>query len=336
MFLNSWSLALTLTGLLILSLGIMAARTAIRVLRFWNPASDDNRQIQLENEIWLAATLMKYALGFQIITLVLFVLAADHFCQVIVGAMCATGALLANGYGMPTLEIKLVGVFLYGFWIVLHQLDISSESYPLARTKYLYLLLLIPFLLVDLSLQTLYIANLQPDIITSCCAVVFGETKGSGGPNLIASLDQTMILRLFYGTAAILFILGVKLVRRWSAAIAVVNSLAWLWFLGLALAAITTVFSSYIYAMPFHRCPFCILKPEYDYIGFALYGTLLMACFFGINTAAVEPFKHRYDLSKIVADYQKFSVKASLTLLIIFTALASYHILLYRLTGGES
>lgn len=334
MFLNSWSLALTLTSLIILSLVVMAGRTAIRVLRFWNPASDDNQQILLENEIWLASTLMKYALGFQIITLVLFVLAADHFCQVIVGAMCATGALLANGFGMPTLVVKLVGVFLYGFWIVIHQLDINSESYPLARTKYLYLLLLIPFLLVDLTLQTLYIANLKPDIITSCCAVVFGEGKSS--PNLIASLDREMILWLFYGTAAILMALGIKLVRRWSAPVAFANAAAWLWFLGLSLGAIIAVFSSYIYAMPFHRCPFCILKPEYNYIGFALYGSLLMASFFGINTAAVEPFKRKNDLADIVAGYQRFSVKISLTLLLIFAALASYHILLYRLTGGES
>ena len=57
--------------------------------------------------------------------------------------MCATGALLANPYGMPALLVKLFGVFFYGFWILLHQLDIRSEHYPLVRIKYLALLLLL-------------------------------------------------------------------------------------------------------------------------------------------------------------------------------------------------
>jgi len=162
MFLNPWSLALSLCSLVALVLGAVAGRTAVRVLRFWEPGSDSNRQIRLENEIWLSSTLVAYGLGFQIITLILFVLAADQFCQVIVGAMCATGALLANPYGMPALLVKLVGIFFYGFWILIHQLDIRSEHYPLVRIKYLALLLLLPLLVLDASLQTLYIAGIKP------------------------------------------------------------------------------------------------------------------------------------------------------------------------------
>ncbi len=137
MFLNSWSLGLSLASLIVILLGVFACRTAIRVLRYWNPSSDSNLQIKLENEIWLASTLVEYGLGFQILTLVLFVLAADTFCQVIVGAMCATGALLANSFGMPALLVKIAGVFFYGFWIVLHKLDISSAAYPLVKIKYI-------------------------------------------------------------------------------------------------------------------------------------------------------------------------------------------------------
>jgi hypothetical protein len=69
MFLNSWSLGLTLAGLIVLALAIFASRTAIRVLRYWDPSSDSNLQIKLENEIWLASTLVEYGLGFQIITI---------------------------------------------------------------------------------------------------------------------------------------------------------------------------------------------------------------------------------------------------------------------------
>jgi len=335
MFLNSWSLGLTLAALIVLALGIFAGRTAIRVLRYWNPSSDSNLQIKLENEIWLASTLVEYGLGFQIITLILFVLAADTFCQVIVGAMCATGALLANDFGMPALLVKIIGVFLYGFWIVLHKLDISSETYPLVKMKYVYLLLILPLLLIDITLQTLYISFLSPDIITSCCAVVFSSSAETGG-NLLESFPQITLLILYYGSIVALIIMGFILLKRWMLPLAAAFSACWLWFLGLATVAIITVFSSYIYAMPYHNCPFCILKPEYHYIGFALYFTLIPASFFGISTVLVESVKNRADLAGPVAKFQRTAIKISLILLLLLAITSSYHYLLYKISGGES
>jgi len=334
MFLNSWSLGLTLAGLIVLVLGIFAGRTAVRVLRHWNPSSDSNLQIKLENEIWLASTLVEYGLGFQILTLVLFVLAADTFCQVIVGAMCATGALLANNFGMPALLVKITGVFLYGFWIVLHKLDITSETYPLVKIKYIYLLLILPLLFADITLQTMYIAYLSPDIITSCCAVVFGSSNETGR-NLLESFSQATLLFLYYGSIIVLLGLGCILLKRWLLPLAALFSTGWLWFLGLATVAIITLFSSYIYAMPYHHCPFCILKPEYHYIGFALYFTLIPASFFGLSILLVEPFKRKQDLAGPVQKYQRTAMKISLLLLLLLTAVSSYHFLLYKISGGE-
>ena len=334
MFLNSWSLGLTLAGLIVLLLGIYACRTAVRILRHWDPSSDSGLQIKLENEIWLASTLVQYGLGFQILTLVLFVLAADSFCQVIVGAMCATGALLANSFGMPALLVKIAGVFLYGFWIVLHKLDISSETYPLVKIKYIYLLLILPLLVADITLQTLYIAHLSPDIITSCCAVVFGAASETG-QNLLEGFSQELMLFLYYGSVIVLLGLGSVLLKRWLLPVAALFSAGWLWFLGLATVAIITIFSSYIYAMPYHHCPFCILKPEYHYIGFALYFTLIPASFFGLSTVLVEPFKKKNNLSGPVEKFQRQAIRVSLVLLLILTLISSFHFLLYKISGGE-
>lgn len=334
MFLNPWSLALTLCSLVVLVLGAVAAKTAVRVLRFWEPGSDSNRQIRLENEIWLSSTLVAYGLGFQIMTLILFVLAADQFCQVIVGAMCATGALLANPYGMPTLLVKLFGVFFYGFWILLHQLDIRSEHYPLVRIKYLALLLLLPMLLLDATLQTLYIAGIKPDIITSCCAVVFSDSPGST-TNLMTGFSQQGLLIAFIGSIIGLMAAGWTLLRRWQAWLAGLYAAGWLWFFGLSLVVITNVVSSYVYAMPYHKCPFCILKPEYHYFGFALYGTLIPATFFGASAALAGLVRGKAGLGGVVDRYQRLAVKISLILLVIFSALSFYHYLKYLISGGE-
>ena len=334
MFLSSWSIALTVSSLIALFLLAIAARTALRVLLSWNANSDGPKQIQLENEIWLSSTLVAYALGFQILTLIIFVLAADSYGQVIAGAMCATGALLANDYGMPVLLLKLVGVFFYGFWILLHQLDIQAETYPLVKAKYIYLILLLPLIITDITGQTIYIARLSPDIITSCCAVVFGSSKG-GGPNLIGAISQDRMLVFFYGALAVLF--GLQLIllfyrRDW---LFITGAAGWISFFVIAIVAIITVISSYVYAMPYHNCPFCLLKPEYNYIGFIIYGSLITATFFGMTPALIAPLKRYRALLPAIEKNQRAAAWITISMLFVFGVSASFHLLRYMLTGGE-
>ena len=157
MLLNSWSITLLVISAASIFLAGGAVRTAIRILRFWDADADTARQIHLENETWLSALLMEYGMVLQLVALLLLVLAADSYSEILVGAMCATGAFLANGYGTPLLLVKIVGIFLYGFWIVLHRLDISSEHLPLTRIKYLYLLFLMQHGVVFLHLHSLYL-----------------------------------------------------------------------------------------------------------------------------------------------------------------------------------
>ena len=334
MFLNSWSVALTLLSLVVLTLSSIAVRTAVKVLRYWDPASDNNRQIRLENETWLSSTLVQYAMGFQVISLILYVLAADNFSHVISGAMCATGALTANQYGMPVLSLKIIGAFCCGLWICLHSFDISSERYPLLKQKYIALIALLPLLIADGVGQTLYIANLKADIITSCCAVVFGESGGNDG-NLLGAVPQGTMLIVFYGTALVLATLGHFLYRRLSRSLLWINGLVWLFFVGVSFVAITTVFSAYVYSMPYHHCPFCILKPEYTCIGFLMYGTMLPAGFFGMAAALSCLIPARCGVEAVIQRFQKQAVLLSSLLLCLFLISVSYHYVVYRFLGGE-
>ncbi|MDH3329223.1 MAG: hypothetical protein OEM01_08325 [Desulfobulbaceae bacterium] len=301
---------------------------------YWDPASDSNRQIKLENEIWLTSTLVEYALAVQILSLVIFVLAADHFSNSITGAMCATGSFLANSFGVPALLVKIGGVFFYGFWIVLHQLDIRSEQYPLVRVKYICLLFLLPLLIIDIALVLTYIGGLQPDIITSCCGVVFGDSTG-GRTNLLSGFSHNVSISLFYGTTLVLIIVGISLVVRWRPWLVFFFSGCWFWYFLLALMVVTTEFTPYMYAMPFHKCPFCILKPEYYYIGFFIYSSLFVGTFFGMNALIVYPLRNMNGLNEVVLRFQKSAVIVSLVMVSVFTALASYHYLKYLIIGGE-
>lgn len=334
MFLDPWSVALLICSVVVLFMMSFAARSAVRVLFYWDPSSDSNRQIRLENEIWLTSTLVEYALAVQVVSLIVFVLAADHYSQSIVGAMCATGSLLANDFGVPALIVKISGVFFYGFWIVLHQLDISSEKYPLVRIKYVYLLLLLPLLLIDMVLVMMYIGWLEPDIITSCCAVVFGDSTGAT-TNLLGGLSHNTGLALFYGTTVLIILFGLFVALRWRPIGAVLFSVLWLCFFLLALVMITTEFSSYIYAMPYHKCPFCILKTEYNYIGFLIYFLLFSGAFLGMSVVVVEPIRFLRHEEINVGGYQRKALYVSLIFLVFFVIITSYPYLRYVFLGGE-
>ena len=147
--------------------------------------------------------------------------------------------------------------------------------------------------------------------------------------------SQQGLLIAFIGSIVGLAAVGWGLLRHWRPWLAGLYAAGWLWFFGLSLVVITTVISSYVYAMPYHKCPFCILKPEYHYFGFALYGTLIPAAFFGASAALAGLVRGKVGLSGVVDGYQRLAVKLSLVLLVIFSGLSFYHYLKYLISGGE-
>ncbi len=331
MFLNSWAIALTIVSFLSCFLMIVAGRTALRVLRFWDLSSDANTQIKLEGEIWLSSTLVMYGACFQIISLVLLVFTADYFAGFLPGAMCATGALLASNYGMPLLYVKLVASFGAGLWIVVHRLDISVEEYPLVKFKYVMLLLLVPLLLGDLYLQTRYIISLSPDIITSCCAIVFDNAQSVS--TLSGVVQEPLIL--FYSAGCGMLVWGVVCRRVMGRAFVMLYGLGMVIYLLIAVDTIISTLSSYIYAMPYHNCPFCIVKGEYHFIGLFLYASLFGSVFFGVSSAFVQLFHREKSLANSITSAERFYLSCSSVLLVFFILLSSYHLLIYRFFGGE-
>ncbi|MBU1568375.1 MAG: hypothetical protein KJ630_22460 [Proteobacteria bacterium] len=342
MLLNSWAIALLVSAAAAFFLLGGAIRTAIRVLFSWAPEQDTAVQIALENETWLAALLVRYGMVLQLASLLLLVLAADSFSHILIGAMCATGAFVANDYGMPALIFKLFGVFFYGFWLVLHRLDIRSEFLPLTRIKFAYLLLLGPLLCADITLLVLYLINLKPDIITSCCGVVFAAGGAEDG-NLLGPLPTPFVMLLFYSTAAALVLLALFLQRSNRTAdpmggMPVANfffGTICLFFFILSLVVITVVISPYIYALPSHRCPFDFLRVEYYCVGYPIYLTLMLATFAGISCAATSFLQKLPGLAIPVCRFRQNCLRVFLLLLPVFLALVSWFPINYVVKGGE-
>lgn len=342
MFINSWAIALLVSSAAALFALGGATRTAVKVLRHWDPGSDSASQIALENETCLAALFIRFALLLQLFSLLLLVLAADSFSHILAGAMCATGAFVANDYGMPALAVKLFGVFFYGFWLVVHRLDLQSEFQPLTRLKFGYLLLLGPLLVADISLVGLYLAGLRPDIITSCCGVVFAAAAGEGR-NLVGPLPTPIVMLLFYGLAGLLFVLAFILKHGTEVdgpagdlpLLGITFAGACLGFFMLALVVITAVISPYIYALPSHRCPFDILRKEYYAVGYPIYISLMALTFAGISGGITIFVRKRRGLVEPVRRFRKTCLRLFLLLLPVFLLLVSWYPARYLLTGGE-
>jgi hypothetical protein len=199
---------------------------------------------------------LSYACAFEVVSLFLFIYTADDLAPLFVGAMCAAGTLNVNAWGYPTLLLKLTAAILAGTWLLLNRADNRGADYPLIRRKYVFLLLMAPVLLAETGAQAAYFLGLAPDVITSCCGSLF-SVAGPGVSSDLAALPSTPMKIAFYGVIAALATAVVRFVRGGAGGYAVA-SLSVLGFVT-SIAALISFIALYVYELPTHHCPFCIL-----------------------------------------------------------------------------
>ena len=290
-------IALLLASTVSVAMLLAATPFALDVIRHWNIASGSEQQLRLERRTYLFSTLTVFVMATQLLSLLLFVFNADKMSVMFVGAMCAVGTLNANAWGFPALIAQLAVFFLAAGWLAVNHVDSRAPDYPLTRIKYAALLLLLPAVAAVLWLQLRYFANLRADVITSCCGSLFSEdTKGLTGD--MAALPPLAAMIAFYAALGLAFATAAFHAQTGRAGVWVaVTSLA---SFGAALAGIITFVSLYIYEHPHHHCPFCILKPEYDWQGYWLYVPLFLATACAVGVGAVQPFRRVDSLRQVI------------------------------------
>jgi hypothetical protein len=282
-------IALLLAGAVSLLVLVAAAPFALQVIRRWDMQSGSELQLVLERRTYLFSTLTAFVFVTQIGALLLTVFNADKMAVMFVGAMCAVGTLNANAWGFPMLYSQIAVFFLAAAWLTLNQVDNQAPDYPLVRVKYGLLLLLLPALAATFALQLKYFLNLRADVITSCCGSLFSEQ----GPTLVSEasgMEAKPAILLFYGAlGAAVFANGLHagLRQRWSGFVAALASAA---AFVAAIVGILSFVSLYVYEHPHHHCPFCLLKPEYGYQGYLLYGPLFVSTATGLGAGVLQPF----------------------------------------------
>lgn len=284
MILHPPVLALIVAALISAGFVGWASLFAIRLLRHWNLASGSQTQIDLEKGAYLVAVILRFVMASELAALVLFVFNADRMASMFVGAMCAVGAFNASVYGFPALGVKIALFFGAGLWLALDVVDGQGRDYPLTRLKYGALLALAPLAFADAGLTLAYFLDLKADTLTSCCGKLFSAEKPTIAAEM-AGLNPKVALLLL--AAASIVVLGVAAAAQRLPRAHGLYGVMSVVFFGVALAAVVSAISLYVYEHPHHHCPFCLLKREYHYFGFLLYAFLFAGTALGLAAGVI-------------------------------------------------
>ena len=256
------------------SIAIAAATTGLTVAVGWNPEDSGRRQLARERRSLLVESGLKLVLSWQLLSLFLFVAAADHLHSLFAGAMCAAGTLNASPLGYPTLYVKVVVFVLCGLGLVVMRASAAAWTIGLVRFKYFFVLGIAAALIAENLIQFSYFTDLDPEIITSCCATIFREGAGGMGAEL-AGLPVGTSRLAFFGGFVLTAGAGARYLFRGRSPALFAALVLILSFL--AVVAVISWIAPTIYQLPTHHCPFCLLSWRYGFVGHALYGALALA-----------------------------------------------------------
>lgn len=324
-------MALLLGSALTTVMLLYAAYEGLRILDYWDLSSGSERQLHLERKTYLVSTCMQYAMGFQLLSLLLFIATVDTLSSLFIGAMCAAGSLAVNSYGYPTLVLKIGNCLLAGLWLIINAVDNRAHDYPLIRIKYRLLLWFAPLFIMEALLQAAYLLSLRPNIITSCCSLTF-STESDTMVAAALTLPHAITLGLFFAFSGLTILAGVyvAITARGARLFALLSFAS---FLVTAYALVASI-SPYIYELPTHRCPFCILHGEYNHIGYALYATLYTGAVAGIGAGILDCFSHISSLSPLIPRIQKRLALIATAAMAVFTLIVGYGMRVSNLNLG--
>ena len=289
---------------------------AYMILTRWNFNSPSKLQYTLEKRDYFVSLILYFALSSKVVLLPFFINLLNSLSEKLPGAMCAAGVVSANEYGQILLILKVVIIFVSGTWLILNAKDKLEVNLPYIKSRYYLYLILFFLIILELVVEYLYFTNISTEEVVLCCSAIYGAN--SGGLTLPFGLDIFGILYLFYATWVLLFLTYIKKYL-------LINTVANILYLVLSFYALTYFFSTYVYELPTHKCPYCLFQKEYHYIGYLLWGSLIGGSFYAIAGLVVSR------LTRFKTDYL---YRNSLVLDTIFILVCTLYVVAYYLKNG--
>jgi hypothetical protein len=268
---------------------------SLQLLTRWNFERFDEEQFLLEKRAYLVMSVIFFSFMLKLITIPYFAYTLDSLSLLIPGAMCAAGVVAANEFGYPLFYIKILILFLTGSWILLNRLDLQETTYPYFKAKNWLFILIFMLLSAEFALNFIYFGAIETSAPVSCCSAIY--TAQSGGNTLPLGLNITKLLMLFYLLYALTLVSNIS---RYDG----LHMLSNMMFLATSYYAIVYFFGTYVYELPTHQCPFCMLQHEYYYTGYLIWSSLFLGTFFGLNSSIFQLLLHKelksvYNLSLV-------------------------------------
>lgn len=252
MILTPEVLAIFILNALFAFFAIIAFILSVKIYRGWNLSSVTKAQYALEKQSYLSATIIKYIFIIKVPLFLFFVFTLDKISNVLTGAMCGAGVIDAAEYGIPLFILKIINLYLFAYWIVLHNEDMKHENQPFVKQKFGLFILAFFLFMSELILEGIMFSSIEIDKMVSCCGTLYSSSSTSAISSIFA-LDTTFLLSMFYGLYFVIFFIYFFRNRY---IFAITNVL----FTIIALITLIVFFGTYIYELPSHHCPFCFCK----------------------------------------------------------------------------
>jgi hypothetical protein len=246
---------------------------SINIVLNWDSNKSTKKQYSLEKQTYLNSTIIKFILYIKIPLFVFFIFTIDDLSKILPGAMCGAGVINATDYGVILLLLKILNIYLFMYWIVLDRYDQQQELRPYTKLKFLMFIFIYILFLIEIVYEINMFSAIDIKSVVDCCGVIFSTTDNSY-ISKVFELPFYIIVGMFY-TTYMLLVLFAKL--RYKYMFSIINLL----FLIISLISLISFFGTYIYELPTHHCPFCMLQSDYNYIGYVLYISLFIGTFYG-------------------------------------------------------
>jgi len=310
-------IAILILDTIFLLFGAFAFYISVPIVLKWDINSTSSFQYSLEKKAILVATIIKYIFIVKLPLFLFFIFTADKISDLITGAMCAAGVVNSVNYGLFLFVFKIFNLYIFGFWLLLHVEDMKDEKLRFTRLKFTIFIVTFFLLLAEIFYEISFLTSLDVSKIVSCCGTLFSAASTSY-ISFIFDISNPTIVTLFY------VIFGIYLISYFikNEKVFLVTNVV---FFIVSIISLILFFGTYIYELPTHHCPFCMLQKDYYYIGYILYITLFVGTFSGISGSVLTFLKPEFS--------QKY-YKISLIFNLLYTLIVSAYPAVYYIRNG--
>lgn len=260
--------------------GIVAFYLSVKIFLNWDINATTKLQYTLEKQSYLTATIIKYIFAIKVPLFLFFIFTLDKISNVLTGAMCGAGVVDATDYGNYLFVLKVINLYIFAYWIVLHNEDVKHENQPYTKQKFGFFIIAFLFFISEIILEGVMFSAIDLEEIVSCCGTIYSSSATSYMANIF-SIETPLLLAVFYSNF-VLILLFYFLKRGYLFAISNIS------FIVISIITLIVYFGTYIYELPSHHCAFCYLQSDYYYVGYLIYALLFLGTFYGIVTGFVS------------------------------------------------